>query len=120
EKKNLRLLEVTASQPELVVKSISGGYLAQTPDVHTLSRAETQVKTRRAPDAGEWTALEFAWKNLQARQIQRHRVRASRAASGRRSGADEPRRFRQIRSHESRAAPGRLGGGLGRFLSVRG
>jgi len=61
-KKNLRLLRVTVGQPELVVKSITGGYLAQTPDVHRLSRSEAQVKTQRAPTDDEWRALEFAWK----------------------------------------------------------
>jgi phosphoribosylaminoimidazolecarboxamide formyltransferase/IMP cyclohydrolase len=61
-KKNLRLMKVTGSGENLVVKSISGGFLAQTADVHRLSRQETQVKTRRAPSEDEWTALEFAWK----------------------------------------------------------
>lgn len=62
EKKNLRLLKVAAAPAELVVKSISGGFLAQTPDVHRLWRSEMQVKTRRAPSDHEWIALEFAWK----------------------------------------------------------
>jgi phosphoribosylaminoimidazolecarboxamide formyltransferase/IMP cyclohydrolase len=48
--------------PELVVKGISGGYLAQTPDAHRLTRAETRVVTRRAPTGEEWVALEFGWK----------------------------------------------------------
>lgn len=61
-KKNLRILLVTAAAPELVVKSISGGYLAQTPDTHRLTRPEMQVKTRRAPSPQEWLALEFGWK----------------------------------------------------------
>jgi phosphoribosylaminoimidazolecarboxamide formyltransferase/IMP cyclohydrolase len=62
EKKNLRLLK-TASAPEsLVIKSISGGFLAQTPDAHRLSGAETQVKTKRTPTDVEWVALEFGWK----------------------------------------------------------
>src|SRR6185437_9385427 len=61
-KKNLRLLRVAASAPELVVKSISGGFLAQTPDLHRLVRAETQVKTKRPPTEEEWAALEFGWK----------------------------------------------------------
>jgi phosphoribosylaminoimidazolecarboxamide formyltransferase/IMP cyclohydrolase len=61
-KKNLRLLRVSAGPAETVVKSISGGFLAQTPDLHRLSRAETQVKTRRAPTDAEWAALEFGWK----------------------------------------------------------
>jgi phosphoribosylaminoimidazolecarboxamide formyltransferase/IMP cyclohydrolase len=61
-KKNLRLLKVAPAAADLVVKSISGGFLAQTPDVHRLSRAEAQVKTKRAPTAAEWAALEFGWK----------------------------------------------------------
>ncbi len=62
-KKNLRLLKVTlARDSELVIKSISGGYLAQTADAHRLQRADLQVKTKRAPTPQEWAALEFAWK----------------------------------------------------------
>ena len=61
-KKNLRLLEVSRAPEEPVVKSISGGYLVQTPDTHRLERAECQVKTERAPTEEEWRALEFAWK----------------------------------------------------------
>src|SRR5580704_16443690 len=61
-KRNLRLLRVISAALEPVVKSITGGFLVQTPDVHRLSRAETQVKTKRAPTEAEWTALEFAWK----------------------------------------------------------
>jgi phosphoribosylaminoimidazolecarboxamide formyltransferase/IMP cyclohydrolase len=61
-KKNLRLLRVTAAALEPVVKSITGGYLVQTPDVHRLVRSEAEVKTKRAPTEEEWAALEFGWK----------------------------------------------------------
>jgi phosphoribosylaminoimidazolecarboxamide formyltransferase / IMP cyclohydrolase len=61
-KKNLRLLRVIAEPPTMVVKSISGGYLAQTPDAHILSREETRVVTARVPTEEEWVALEFGWK----------------------------------------------------------
>jgi phosphoribosylaminoimidazolecarboxamide formyltransferase/IMP cyclohydrolase len=61
-KKNLRLMKVTCEAQSLVMKSISGGLLAQTPDLHRLTRQETQAKTKRVPTAEEWTALEFAWK----------------------------------------------------------
>ena len=63
-KKNLRLLEVAApaSTTELVVKSISGGFLAQTADHAKLDRSEAVVKTHRHPTTEEWAALEFAWK----------------------------------------------------------
>jgi phosphoribosylaminoimidazolecarboxamide formyltransferase/IMP cyclohydrolase len=62
-KKNLRLLKVTnpALDP-LVIKSISGGYLAQAADLHKLDRSATQVRTERAPTDEEWAALEFGWK----------------------------------------------------------
>jgi phosphoribosylaminoimidazolecarboxamide formyltransferase/IMP cyclohydrolase len=61
-KKNLRLMKVTATPESLAIKSISGGFLAQTPDAHQLDRAATELKTRRAPSEAEWDALEFAWK----------------------------------------------------------
>jgi phosphoribosylaminoimidazolecarboxamide formyltransferase/IMP cyclohydrolase len=61
-KKNLRLMKVAAGGDGLAVRSISGGYLAQTPDTARLDRAAAQVKTKRAPGDEEWTALEFAWK----------------------------------------------------------
>ena len=61
-RKNLRLLKVAAGGEGLVVKSISGGYLAQTADTARLDRSAAQVKTKRAPTDEEWKALEFAWK----------------------------------------------------------
>jgi phosphoribosylaminoimidazolecarboxamide formyltransferase/IMP cyclohydrolase len=61
-RKNLRLLAVSRAPEEPVVKSISGGYLVQTADVHRLPRSECQVKTDRAPTEDEWRALEFAWR----------------------------------------------------------
>jgi phosphoribosylaminoimidazolecarboxamide formyltransferase/IMP cyclohydrolase len=61
-KKNLRLMKVAGGGDGLVVKSISGGFLAQTPDSHRLTRQQIQVKTKRAPTEEEWIALEFAWK----------------------------------------------------------
>ena len=61
-KKNVRLMRVSSGPSDPVVKSISGGYLVQTPDTHRLTRAETRVATRRAPTEDEWAALEFGWK----------------------------------------------------------
>ncbi len=61
-KKNLRMLKVDPATDEPVVKSISGGYLVQTPDTHRLDRAQCQVKTERAPTEEEWLALLFGWK----------------------------------------------------------
>ena len=61
-RKNLRLMRVAAGAEPLVVKSISGGYLAQTADCAKLDRAAAVVKTQRAPSDAEWVALEFGWK----------------------------------------------------------
>ncbi len=61
-KKNIRLIRVRSAHDSLVVKSISGGYLAQTPDDATFDRASCEVKTQRVPTAEEWIAFEFAWK----------------------------------------------------------
>ena len=61
-RKNLRLMSVASGIDPLVVKSISGGYLAQTADTARLDRAQAVVKTKRAPTDEEWVALEFAWK----------------------------------------------------------
>ncbi|MGO9969135.1 MAG: bifunctional phosphoribosylaminoimidazolecarboxamide formyltransferase/IMP cyclohydrolase [Bryobacteraceae bacterium] len=60
-KKNLRLMRVAPGLDRVVVKSISGGYLAQTADDAKLERARIVVKTRRAPSEEEWRGLEFAW-----------------------------------------------------------
>ena len=61
-KKSLRLLEVAPGADRLVVKSISGGYLAQTVDDARLDRASAVVKSARQPSEEEWRTLEFAWK----------------------------------------------------------
>jgi phosphoribosylaminoimidazolecarboxamide formyltransferase/IMP cyclohydrolase len=61
-KKNLRLMRVGVGSDPLVVKSISGGYLAQTADDAKLERSKAVVRTRRAPTEEEWAALEFGWK----------------------------------------------------------
>jgi phosphoribosylaminoimidazolecarboxamide formyltransferase/IMP cyclohydrolase len=61
-KKNLRLVEVKDAPPGLYVKSISGGFLAQTEDSLTLDRAQLKVVTERSPTPQEMAALEFSWR----------------------------------------------------------
>jgi len=61
-KRNLRLVRVAPSNDALVVKSISGGYLAQSVDNATFNRSTTEIKTKREPTPEEWIALEFGWK----------------------------------------------------------
>jgi phosphoribosylaminoimidazolecarboxamide formyltransferase/IMP cyclohydrolase len=62
-KKNLRLVEVpplTVTEP--VIKSITGGLLAQTPDNAQVDVASLPVKTQRKPTPDELKALAFGWK----------------------------------------------------------
>ena len=62
-KKNLRLLKITAPEAsELVIRSISGGFLAQTPDMAKIDSASLQTKTKRHPTPEELAGLLFAWK----------------------------------------------------------
>jgi phosphoribosylaminoimidazolecarboxamide formyltransferase / IMP cyclohydrolase len=62
-KKNLRLVRVTPMlKPELVIKSISGGLLAQTADDVLIDPAALAVKTVRQPTDLEMKTLLFAWK----------------------------------------------------------
>lgn len=62
-KKNVRLIKVKPVQrEELVVRSISGGLLAQTPDTMQLDPPALQVRTARRPAEEEMRALMFAWK----------------------------------------------------------
>ncbi len=62
-KKNLRLVEVHGGVPnEPVIKSITGGFLVQAPDLHRIRREDCRVVTERAPSEEEWAALWFGWR----------------------------------------------------------
>ncbi len=62
-KKNLRLVTVKPmDKPGLVIKSISGGLLAQTADIAKIGVNDLQVKTGRAPTSEELEALLFGWR----------------------------------------------------------
>jgi len=63
-KKNLRILQVPNNPADLVVKSISGGFLVQTPDRTALDDEvdKATVVTTRPPTPEELKALKFAWR----------------------------------------------------------
>jgi phosphoribosylaminoimidazolecarboxamide formyltransferase/IMP cyclohydrolase len=62
-RRNLRVLKVVHPKADdLVIKSISGGWLVQTPDLDRFDRSQGQVKTLRSPEEVEWAALLFGWK----------------------------------------------------------
>jgi phosphoribosylaminoimidazolecarboxamide formyltransferase/IMP cyclohydrolase len=61
-KKNLRLVEVTPTNPKWVLKNVSGGMLVQDTDMRPLQDADLRVVTKRVPTSEETRALLFAWK----------------------------------------------------------
>ena len=62
-KKNLRLVRVKpVGEPELVIKSITGGLLVQTADAERLDKSRLDVKSARHPTSEELAGLLFAWK----------------------------------------------------------
>jgi phosphoribosylaminoimidazolecarboxamide formyltransferase/IMP cyclohydrolase len=61
-KKNLRLVEVTPTNPKWVLKNVSGGMLVQDTDMRPLQDADLKVVTKRVPTSEETRALLFAWK----------------------------------------------------------
>ena len=92
----------------LVLRSVSDGLLAQTPDLHGRDESAWQVVTRRSPTDGERAALAFAWiaaKHTKSNAIVLAQVSAT-VGVGR--GADEPRRLGAAGS----LASGRAGAGL--------
>jgi phosphoribosylaminoimidazolecarboxamide formyltransferase/IMP cyclohydrolase len=61
-KKNLRLVEIRASQEKFTTKHVSGGMLVQDTDHRPLAPADLKVVTKRPPTEEEMRALLFAWK----------------------------------------------------------
>jgi phosphoribosylaminoimidazolecarboxamide formyltransferase/IMP cyclohydrolase len=61
-KKNLRLLAIKPSEPSMVVKQISGGYLVQDEDHAEVAADSLTCPTARKPTEEEIEALLFAWK----------------------------------------------------------
>jgi phosphoribosylaminoimidazolecarboxamide formyltransferase/IMP cyclohydrolase len=64
-KKNIRVLLTQSiarpEQDELTIRSVAGGFLAQTRDVKTIDELDLKVMTERAPTPAEWADLRFAF-----------------------------------------------------------
>jgi phosphoribosylaminoimidazolecarboxamide formyltransferase/IMP cyclohydrolase len=61
-KAKLRLVEAPPARPaEFQVRTVPGGFLAQTRDDRGFDRDACKVVSRRRPTAEEWTQLAFAW-----------------------------------------------------------
>lgn len=64
-KKNVRLLHTgpfTTAQPQLMLKSVVGGMLAQTRDLGMVSAADLKIVTKLRPTDDDIDALLFAWR----------------------------------------------------------
>jgi len=61
-KKNLRLVEVAASDHKWILKNVSGGMLVQGADTRPLADSDLKVVSKRPPTPEERRALLFAWK----------------------------------------------------------
>ena len=61
-KKNLRLVQVAASDEKWALKNVSGGMLVQDADIRPLTESDLKVVTKRAPTPEEKRALLFGWK----------------------------------------------------------
>ena len=53
---------LSAEEPVLQIRNITGGVLVQDPDVHDLNANDLEVATSRAPTQAEIKSLLFAWK----------------------------------------------------------
>ena len=53
---------LSATEPALQIRNITGGVLVQDPDVHDLDANDLEVATSRAPTEAEIESLLFAWK----------------------------------------------------------
>ena len=60
-KKNLRVVKINPAAAKHMVKPVSGGYLIQDADTHTLTRDDLKTVTKRPPTPAELDALLFAW-----------------------------------------------------------
>ena len=131
-KKNLRLVEVTdprgpgrirpaateTASRNWVLKNISGGVLVQDADIRPLQDADLKVVTKRAPTPRRDPRPPLRLEGLQAREVERHRLRARRPDRRRRRWPDEPRGFRQDWRDESATPAARHGRRLRRLLPI--
>lgn len=110
-KKNIRLVKVQSSHRGLVVKSISGGFLAQTADSHIFTRDAGVVKTRRQPTPEQWTDLEFAWKV--AKHVKSNAIVYARSGQTVGVGAGQMSRVDSVKIGASRAVLPLTGAAVG-------
>ncbi len=117
-KKNLRLVEVVAVRAEVGaeerLRRRAAAGQRRAPAQRRRSQGCQQASAQRAGDARSAVCVEGG----QAREVERHSVRAQRPDHRRGRRTDEPRGFGAHWGHEVGAGDSRLGGGLGRVLPL--
>ncbi len=58
----LEVGSLSAAEPVLQIRNITGGVLVQDPDIHEMEADALQVATKRSPTDNEMKSLLFAWK----------------------------------------------------------
>jgi phosphoribosylaminoimidazolecarboxamide formyltransferase/IMP cyclohydrolase len=102
----------------LVIKSISGGFLAQTEDRAATSGESWNVVSKRAPSADEETALRFGWKVV--KHVKSNAILYARPGQTVGVGAGQMSRVDSARIGAQRASADRwIRGRLGRLFPIR-
>ncbi len=121
-RKNLRLLQVVMAPPDVVIKSISGGLLAQTPDERAARIARNyRSPPQRAPSVEECAALLFGWKVC--KHVKSNAIVFARDGQTVGVGAGQMSRVDSVKiaRHEGgESSAGGKRGGLGRIFPVPG
>ena len=131
QKKNLRVLVTGAmadpAAPGTVMTPLAGGFLAQSRDNGRIAPEALKVVTKREPRRPGTGRYDLRLPGRQAREVERHRLRARRRHRRHRRGPDEPGRFIAHRRLEGARGRGRwrdaqdggVGGRLRCLLSLR-
>jgi len=103
-RKYTRVLEAGPVRAEgFDLRSVPGGFLAQTWDRAGFDRAQCRVVTRREPTAAEWEQLEFAW--LAAKHVKSNAIVLARDLSAVGVGAGQMSRVEAAQIAVKRAGP---------------
>jgi phosphoribosylaminoimidazolecarboxamide formyltransferase/IMP cyclohydrolase len=118
-KKNLRLL-LTGGLPDprapgLALRSVAGGFLAQTRDHATIDQMNLRVVTKRAPNEAEWRDLKFAFRV--AKHVKSNAIVYAKALATVGIGAGQMSRVDSARIAAMKAAEAARAAGLSESLA---
>ena len=110
-KQKTRVLEVGDLRPNgLQVRSVPGGFLAQTHDGRGFDRATCKVVSKREPSPEEWEQLEFAW--LAVKHVKSNAIVLARDFAAVGVGAGQMSRVEAAEIAVKRAGPRAVGAAM--------